>query len=127
MASSLVSTLVLSAFNFPLSPLRPHATSPGFPRAHARVASHSTLTSNHLTQWLQAMDSLRKAGFPASEADSWSIPENAAGAGPWRSSLASSNCRRGMEPETIADASEGLSHHRSRAGIPHQESSPVSE
>jgi hypothetical protein len=70
------------ALSFRISPLPPHARKPGeFPRAPRRVASHPTLTSNHLTQWLQAIDSLRKAGVPASEGDPWQEPENVAEAG----------------------------------------------
>jgi len=39
------------------------------------------LSSNRLVEWLQAMDALRKAGFPAFEGDSWHPPQEAAEGG----------------------------------------------
>jgi len=54
---------------------------PGFPWAPRRVASHSNLTWNHFSEWLQAMDSLRKAGFSAPDGDPWDSIEEAAEGG----------------------------------------------
>ena len=71
-------------FDLHLSPLTspPAQTKAGrVARLLNALAAPRLLSSNQFTEWLQAVDSLRKVGFPASDSDSWGIPREAAEVG----------------------------------------------